>query len=151
MGRARERLSTVSDLADSLDAFSGLAESLPTILLVGGDESTAAVDLMRRIREIVGTRPAKVIGFGPRLTDETEGPLSLVSIGVDLESDLAGLLSIIESIEVDASLAVEALDVQALEPHADRAKAERLVAQLTVSAWYQPIEEATQRAEAGSS
>lgn len=137
--RGRARVRDVDTLADSLESFARIAESLPEVLLAGGDEEAAIVDLMGRVRRLVGGPRVRITAFD-RLTETKEqSPLVLVNVTVMLKTDFQGLLSVITRIESDRALAIETVDVKAPAAHADREQPEILEADVVVSGWYRPV------------
>ncbi|MGE3635620.1 MAG: hypothetical protein AB7P00_37290, partial [Sandaracinaceae bacterium] len=81
-----------------------------------------------------------LLGFEAYSAQSSSGPLELAGITVRLESDLRGILQTIDALAFDQALAVERLDIEALDSHTDDTLPERLHAAITVSAWYQPTE-----------
>jgi hypothetical protein len=138
VARARDRVQNLDALGDSIRAMSAVADALPRLLLLGGDAGTASVDLMGRIRELTSAAPVRLTGFEPNSAGARSGPLTSAAVTVLLESDLQGLVTVLDRIDVDSVLAVEALDVNAVDPQADSGRYERLTAAIRVSGWFRP-------------
>ncbi len=142
LARMRDRVHRLPSIDDSLRVLDEVAVALPHMLLVGGDRETAAVDLMRRIRDSLAHPEAKIIGFEPLDVTETSGPLTLASIRVDLETDFRGLLELLGAIEADPALEIESLDATAAAPHGRDDRPEILTADIGISGWYRPDQDA---------
>ncbi len=141
LARARLRVESLRQLEDSVRALDSVAEALPEMLLVGEDEQTASVDLMRRLRERLASRPASLLGFEPLPVNVQSPPLELAAIKAQVETDYRELLAIVSEIELDPAMAIESLDIVAPDPDADTAASQRLSAGLGVSGWYRPTVE----------
>jgi hypothetical protein len=136
--RSRQRLARFGALDDSIAALEGMADALPRLLLVGADPATASVDLMRRLRGPLSSMPLTFVEFGAHRAPEFAGPLSMASVSLTIEGDYRGILGLIEHVERDSALAVESLEVVALEPDGEAVVIERLRATLVVSGWHRP-------------
>ena len=139
LSRANARIRRLPELDDSIASLTGLADGLPGSLLAGTDAATAQVDLMTRLRTIADNEAVRIEGFGSATVAQGSDPLSLAAIVVTVETDLQGLLGLLETVERRSpALAVEAIEVTARDPDADTLSAEVLVATVTVSGWFRP-------------
>lgn len=136
--RSRMRVARVADLDDSIRALNEVAATLPAVLLVGRESETAAVDLMRRMREVLGERPALLSGFERRSDSTASGPLVLTAVDATFETDFRELTEIVRLIESDPAIGIEAIEAAAVDPHAAPDLPERLSVRLGVSGWYRP-------------
>lgn len=136
--QARRRVAEMPTLRDSVDAAVSVGDALPHVLLVGGDASTASLDLVRRIRAALAGPPTGGVRFDDGQRTQRSGPLSLAEVTVRLETDFQGLLEVTEALESDSALALETVDAAALSPHAPAAaeRPEALAVELVVSGWF---------------
>lgn len=134
--RARDRLSRLGELDDSIRVIEQRAEALPRALLVGSDTETASVDLMRRARAIMADQIASLQEFRRTPSSPGSGELELARLDVVMETDLRDLTELLRDIESDEALGLESVNVQTLNPHADPEVAERLQVTVGVSGWF---------------
>ena len=136
VARSREQVGRLSEMGDSIEALTRIVGTLDGWLLVGGNQETAAVDLMRRVRGALAARSVSFLAFERRREDLQAGPLSLAGVTVRIETDFRQLLELLDGLESDTTLAVERLEIIASEADSS-AEMERLVAEVAVSGWYQ--------------
>lgn len=139
IARARAEVGTLAALDDSIRSLTAVADALPGLLLVGTDAETAAVDVMRRVRDHLEEEALLFIGFERYAPGDEAGPLVLAGVTVRVETDLAGLLRVLDVMAADLALSVDRVEVEALDPHSEDGLPERLQAGITVSGWYQRV------------
>lgn len=144
---AQERLSLLPQLGDSIMTLTGVADSLPSMLLAGSDTSAAEVDLMTRVRSSLEEVPVTIRGFERVGVEERSGPLVLTSVVVVLESDFRGVTEALEGLQGGLAVTVDALEITALNPH-ESGGMERLSARVTVSGWFRQVAPAQESVEA---
>jgi hypothetical protein len=136
--RARRETSDLQPLSDSIAQLEHVARSLHRVILIGGESTTAAFDLTRRVSESLSRTTAFVHSVESVPDSVRSVALRRVSVRASLETDIVGLVGILTRLDNDSILAVESVDIAAPSPGDPQTTVERLQILLGVSAWFIP-------------
>jgi hypothetical protein len=126
-------------LSDSLKYYETVIESLPEILLAGADPQTARIDLMRRFRDLLANIPHTFTQFDIHAVEAIAGPLALTAITATLETDSAGLMTIVAALESDPVMKIERIEV--VDRRDEASPWQDLNVRVSVSVWFRALDE----------
>jgi hypothetical protein len=140
LNERRAEVARIPIVGDSVTRLEREIARLPLILLAGKDPGTSALDLSRRVTLIASSPTATLDSM--RMMPETtaSGPFRRLSIDVFVESDGAGLVDFMRSVEGDPALSISRFEIRAEDPRSSDDAAEVLEGRLTISAWYRAEE-----------
>jgi hypothetical protein len=134
--RSRHETSSLAALSDSITTLEETAGQLDRLLLTGTDAQTARFDLTRRVALVLSRSPGWVADTTEEPDSVVAGPLARASVRTVLETDVVGLMEMVRNLELDPSLSVDLVSVDAEDPDVDQAHIERLHVTLLISGWF---------------
>ena len=137
--KARREAGRLAQLSDSVASLEEKIALLPRLVLLGRDEEAAAFDLVRRVSLVVSGAAAFAENIQKTGDSAVAGPLRRVSVEAVLETDITGLTDILSAVEMDSTMAVESVAVQAADAFAPPEVVEAVHAQVRVTGWYRAL------------